>query len=173
MTTQKNDETMQDVLKKQAWIQLSNEFQWTEALLEKYHDKVDWDEVSENTDIQWTIPMIRKFSNNLNWSVFTKTIAKGKMNLLFLETFKDCWDWQVLSERSEIGLTHEILMKYADRWNWEKLIRCHFHRIFDQKGIDFYEKYKEYIPEDKLQGSSLWYEMINQKERELLNDLIS
>ena len=55
-----SNDFMQEIAKEEAWKELSSDFKWTESLLEKYQDKVDWQEVSENRDILWTIPMIQK-----------------------------------------------------------------------------------------------------------------
>ena len=62
MATTINDEFMQQIATEQAWKELSENFAWTETLLEKYCDKVDWEEISANTNIIWTIPMLQKFS---------------------------------------------------------------------------------------------------------------
>ena len=48
-----DDEFMQQVMTEQAWKNLSEEFTWTEALLEKYADKVDWKEISDNCNMIW------------------------------------------------------------------------------------------------------------------------
>lgn len=58
MAQEINDEFMQQVIIEQAWKSLSEEFGWTESLLEKYADKVDWKEISDNRNIVWTIPML-------------------------------------------------------------------------------------------------------------------
>lgn len=44
----KNNEIMAKALMKDAWDKLSEEFSWNEQLLERYKDKVNWDEVSRN-----------------------------------------------------------------------------------------------------------------------------
>lgn len=44
---------------------------------------------------------------------------------------------------------------------------------FERKGMDFYEKFKEYIPVSKLQGSNLWREMVEQQQKSLIKDIIS
>lgn len=54
-----SNDFMQDISMKDAWKELSSDFGWSEAMLEKYQDKVDWDDISENRHIRWTIPMIR------------------------------------------------------------------------------------------------------------------
>lgn len=44
----KNNEIMAKALMKDTWDKLSEEFSWNEQLLERYKDKVNWDEVSRN-----------------------------------------------------------------------------------------------------------------------------
>lgn len=62
-----SNDFMQKIATEEAWKELSGDFQWNESLLEKYQDKVDWHEVSENTNILWTIPMVQKFKNRIDW----------------------------------------------------------------------------------------------------------
>ncbi len=42
-----SNEFMQNIATEEAWKVLSSDFAWSEAILEKYQDKVDWDEISE------------------------------------------------------------------------------------------------------------------------------
>ena len=61
-----SNDFMQDISMKDAWKELSSNFSWSEAMLEKYQDKVNWDEISENRNIRWTLPMIQKFQKKIN-----------------------------------------------------------------------------------------------------------
>ena len=67
-----SNDFMQKIATEKAWKELSEEFTWSETLLEKYQDKVDWNEISENRHIRWTIPMIQKFQNKINWEIFSE-----------------------------------------------------------------------------------------------------
>ena len=89
-----------------------------------------------------------------------------------IETFKDCWDWEVLSDKSCIDMTHELLIKYADRWNWAYII--------DRYGDDsityneeFLEKYGEYIPASELGGSKLWDCIIEKRIKALKQEILA
>ena len=46
-----SNDFMQNIASEEAWKKLSGEFSWSETLLEKCQDKVDWDEISENQNI--------------------------------------------------------------------------------------------------------------------------
>ena len=70
---------MQKIMNEEAWKELSNNFNWSETMLEKYQDKVNWDEISKNTSIRWTIPMIQKFKNRINWETFSEYINENSL----------------------------------------------------------------------------------------------
>ena len=168
-----SNEFMQKISTDEAWKELSGTYSWSESLLEKYQDKVDWHEVSENPFILWTIPMIQKFKNRIDWDKFSRHARTETLTEAFIDAFKDKWNWAELSENSSMKLTHELLEKYADKWNWEAIIDCWECNIFDEKGIDFYERYKDYIPASKLQHSMLWKEIVKQQKRQLINEIIA
>lgn len=72
MEQKTNDDFMRNILIEEAWKKLSSNFSWSETLLEKYQNCVDWNSISSNYNIQWTIPMITKFSKRINWSTFSE-----------------------------------------------------------------------------------------------------
>lgn len=168
-----SNEFMQIISTDEAWKELSGTYSWSESLLEKYQDRVDWHDVSENPFILWTIPMIQKFKNRIDWDKFSRHARTETLTEAFIDAFKDKWNWTELSENSAMELTHELLEKYADKWNWETIIDCWECNIFDEKGIDFYEKYKDYIPASKLQQSMLWKEIVKQQKIQLINEIIA
>lgn len=168
-----SNEFMQKISTDEAWKELSGTYCWSESLLEKYQDRVDWHDVSENPFILWTIPMIQKFKNRIDWDKFSRHARTETLTEAFIDAFKDKWNWTELSENSAMELTHELLEKYADKWNWETIIDCWECNIFDEKGIDFYERYKDYIPASKLQQSMLWKEIVKQQKIQLINEIIA
>ena len=168
-TTVLSNEFMQNIATEEAWKELSGDFNWSETTLEKYQDKVDWDEISRNSRIRWTIPMIQKFQKKINWDVFSDDADVDILTEKYLDAFKEKWNWHELSRNVE--LTDELLEKYADRWDWEVLIDCYSHSIFDTKPIEFYEKYKEYIPASKLQNTQLWRYIVDQRAKQLADEI--
>ena len=162
-----SNEFMQKIATEKAWEKLSEDFNWSETLLEKYQDKVDWRLVSENTSIQWTIPMIQKFKNRIDWDKFSEYADEETLTEAVIEAFKDKWNWSELSKNTSLELTHQLLEKYADSWNWEDIIDRYNNNLFDNEGVEFYEKYKDRIPDAKLQDSVLWREIVEQRVRQL------
>ncbi len=75
--------------------------------------------------------------------------------------------WSELSKNGNLELSQELLEKYADSWDWEEIIDKYNNNIFDNEGIDFYERYKDHIPAAKLQDSILWSDIVEQRVRQL------
>ena len=166
-----SNDFMQDISMKDAWKELSSDFGWSEALLEKYQDKVSWDEISGNSNIRWTIPMIQKFQKKINWERLSECADENTLTESFIEAFKDKWDWNKLSNNNNVLSSQALIDKYADRWNWEEIIDSYFHNVYDYKPIEFYEKYKEYIPVSKLQNTYLWRCIVEQRAKQLAEEI--
>lgn len=168
-----SNEFMQNIATEEAWKNLSGEFKWDETLLEKYQDKVDWDELSGNSYIQWTIPMIRKFQKKINWDKLSSSIEGDILTEGMMEAFKEQWNWHKLSGKWGLKLTHELIEKYADKWDWEQLIDMRTTSVFEGEEIDFYERYKNYIPVTKLQNTELWRGIVCQHKKQLIEEILS
>ena len=166
-----SNEFMQKIMTEEAWKELSEDFNWSETLLEKYQGKVDWNVISESRNIRWTIPMIQKFKNRINWEKFSLYIDEEVVTENIIETFKDKWNWHKLSENSNVVLSYDLLDKYADLWDWEEIISRYSNQPFENNGIEFYERYKEHIPAAKLQNSQLWNEIVRQQKRQLIAEI--
>ena len=166
-----SNEFMQNIATEEAWKELSSEFNWSEPMLEKYQDKVDWDEIAENRYIRWTIPMMRKFQKKINWDKLSANIDEDILTEGMIEAFKNQWNWHELSGNWGLKLTHEIIEKYADKWDWEQLIDKRNNNVFEGRGIDFYERYKDHIPVTKLQNTGLWIGIICQQKNHLIEEI--
>lgn len=166
-----SNEFMQHSAENEAWRKISANYSLTESMLEKYADKLDWDEVSQNSAINWTISMLDKFKKKLNWKSLPNYIGEDALTPSVIESFKDLWDWDNLSERAP--LSEDLLVTYADRWNWSRIInRYNRGEDCEDRGISFYEKFKDYIPEAKLQDSYLWNEIVKQTKMQIINDMV-
>ena len=173
---QLDNEFMQTLLNAKTWQNLSAELNWSEALLEKCKDKVDWNEVSQNTSILWSIPMLKHFQKYINWNKLSEYINKDSLTPEMIEAFKDCWDWHELSDNYNLILTDDLLEKYADLWDWEHIIDRNSHyssEPFEVCPMEFYNKYKDRISTAMLQESKLWNYMQKQRQQEILRDLLN
>lgn len=166
-----SNEFMQNIATEEAWKELSSTFSWTETLLDKYQDKVNWEEISENRNIRWTLPMIQKFQKKINWDRFSEYADEHVLTEAIIEAYKDKWNWHELSGNSDLPLTYDLLEKYADKWDWERIIDSYGHDIYDKHAIEFYEKFKDYIPVFKLQNTNLWTSIVQQRSKQLAAEI--
>jgi hypothetical protein len=166
-----SNEFMQNIATEEAWKELSEYFAWSEAMLEKYQDKVNWDEVSNNRNIRWTLPMIQKFQKKINWDKFSEYADENVLTEPIIDAFKERWNWHELSGNRELPLTNDLLEKYADKLDWEQIIDSYGHDIYDKHAIEFYEKFKDYIPVSKLQNTCLWRAIVEQRSKQLAAEI--
>lgn len=86
MATKKlTNEFMEKILNDSAWKELSGDFQWTEQMLEKHKTKVDWKEISNNSNIVWTPVMLEKFKKLIDWKELSKTSCETILT-------EECWN---------------------------------------------------------------------------------
>ena len=165
-----SNEFMQNIATEEAWKELSSNFNWSETLLEKCQDKVNWDEISENRNIRWTIPMIQKFQKKINWDKFSyadeDVLTEG-----IIEAFKDKWNWHNLSENGNLPMTDELLEKFADRWDWEEIVDNYGQSVYYKRAMEIYEKFKDYIPVSKLRNTPLWTSIVEQRAKQLAEEI--
>ncbi|MBO5796512.1 MAG: hypothetical protein J6R28_07690 [Bacteroides sp.] len=167
-----SNDFMQRIADEGAWKELSSDLNWTEALLEKFQDKIDWQELSGNRNILWTIPMLQKFKHRINWDKLSRYADEKTLTENCIETFKEKWNWSELS--NNYSITNQLLEKFADKWDWDSVIDGYNNNLFSSdSAIEFYERYKEYIPAAKLQNSRLWNEIVEQRKKQILSEIIS
>ena len=172
MESKLNDEHLLKCATEEAWNILSEEFDWTESLLEKYQENLNWKSISENRQIKWNLTMLDKFKERLHWDILSKEIHSEQIIPEILEKFKERWDWYKLSANWHIDLTCETIDKYAECWDWKELIDHRFtSNPYETDPIGFYEKYKKYIPHYILKDSSLWESIVNVRKEQLISTL--
>ena len=160
---------MSQIMDEAAWKELSGEFPWSEQLLEKYRDKVDWNEVSGNSTMLWTASMLEKFRNKLDWNTLSRSGHRSILTAELFERFKDRWDWSALSGNTDIEMTCELIDRFIDRWDWRELIdRYDDNKLYDRA---FLERYKEYIPASALQNSRLWSAIVEQRKWQIAREI--
>lgn len=169
-TPRLSNEFMEKIMTDEVWKDLSDDFKWTEQTLEKYKDKVDWNEISDNREILWTPAMLEKFKHRLDWKKLSRTSDEALLDKANLEKFKDFWDWSELSDNSDLKLSYELIDKFIDRWDWKKLIDRYSDEIYS---IEFLEKYQDRIPVSELQDSLLWTALVRLRRKELAYEIIS
>lgn len=166
-----NNDFILSIAEQEAWDKLSSELHWSETMLEKFKDNVNWEEISSNSEIFWTISMLKKFSYRIDWNELSRMICNESLSEECITTFADKWNWSELSRNSNLKLTHQLLEKFRENWDWCKIIDRWRDELFENKGIDFYERYKENIPESVLKNSRLWDDMVFQYKNQIIAEI--
>lgn len=172
MATKKlTNEFMEKILNDSAWKQLSEDFAWTEQMLEKHKNKVDWKAISSNGNIVWTPSMLDKFRKFIDWHALSYTGCETILTEDCLEQFKDYWDWAKLSDNRNLELNYQLIDKFIDYWDWSELIdRWDISKLYN---ADFLERYADKIPSSQLQDSSLWIELVKKRAEKLKFEVIA
>ena len=70
----------------EAWGNVSGDFPFSEAQLEKYADKLDWKEVSGNTNIFWSVQMLEKFKRRIDWTALSRCLQEENVSAELLKS---------------------------------------------------------------------------------------
>lgn len=172
MATKKlNDDFMAKVLEDTVWQELSRDFQWNEALLEKCKDRVNWKDISYNSTILWSSSMLEKFKDFIDWNELSRIFSENNFCKDDLEKFKKYWNWNELSANSDLSFSLEFIDQYLDKWNWSDIINNYaIESLFNE---NFLDKYNQYIPASTLQNSRLWSKLVELKKEKVKNNILS
>ena len=163
---------MEKIMEDEAWKKLSSDFPWTEKMLEKFQNKVDWEEVSNNYNMLWTPSMLDKFKWKIDWHQLSGKSSEALMITENIERFKDYWDWKELSVNDSLAWSEQLIERFIDYWDWERLLNNYFldNKILNNK---FFEKYQDRIPASKLQNSNLWDNMVEEEKQKIIARIVS
>lgn len=117
-----SNEFMEKILNDSAWKELSESFEWTEQMLDKHKNQVDWKLISQNSNIVWTPAMLEKFKRLIDWKEFSSTGCETILTGDTLERYKDYWDWSELSENTDLEMNYQLIDRFIDQWDWHELI---------------------------------------------------
>lgn len=163
-----NNEFLNSVLETEAWKEISDSESLSMDILDKYADKLDWDEISENGNVIWTLDGINKFANRLNWSNFSKYCPDHIINEVTLQKFANRWDWKEISNRNCFYNDWKLLEKFADKADWSEVITN-----WDiEKPLEFFARFQQYIPMVKLQDSRLWNSMVEARAKRIMQEAV-
>ena len=103
---------------------------------------------------------------------FIKEIHSEQITPEILDKFKDRWDWYKLSANWHLNLTCEMIDTYSEYLDWKELIDRRFtSNPYETDPIDFYERYKKYIPQYILKESSLWDSIVDVHKEQLISEI--
>lgn len=169
METITNNEFLNSVLEAEAWKEVSQRESLSMEILEKYADRLDWEEISGNQNIIWTINGISKFANRLDWEEFSRSCPENLISETTLQKYAGKWDWKQLSNRDVVYNNWNLLEKFADKVNWSEVIT----NWNIEKPIDFFARFQQYIPMAKFQDSRLWDRIVESRAKNIMQEIIS
>ena len=163
---QVSDEMIQSIISAKAWSEISGNFGLTEEMLERYADKLNWNEVSKNSEIHWTVKLIEKWADRLNWEELSESGNEYLLTPDVIAYFVNRWNWRALSRNSNLKLDFTFIDRFIDKWDWAELIDCWRREEFYSK--EFFDKYRSHIPLNAfIEGSRLANELV-EKEAEII-----
>lgn len=163
-----NNEFLNSVLEAEAWKEISDDESLSMNMLDRYADKLDWDEISENRNIIWTPDGINKFASRLNWSDFSQSCPDHIINEVTLQKFANRWDWKAISNRDCFYNDWTLLEKFADKADWSEVIS----NWNIEKPLEFFARFQQYIPMAKLQDSRLWNSMVEARAKRIMQEAV-
>lgn len=163
-----SNDFLNSVLENEAWKEVSQCGYLSMAMVEKFADNLDWEEVSGNSHVIWTVEGINKFANRIHWDEFSRSCPENLLSETTLQKFASKWDWKALSNRDDIYNNWHLLEKFADKVNWGEVITN--WRI--EKPLEFFARFQQYIPMSKLQDSRLWNAMVEARAKHLIQEAI-
>ncbi len=101
------------------WKKLSSELSWTEELLTKYADQVDWEEISSNAKVLWTESLLRKFADKLDWEELSQNDAFALRCPDIIRPFALYWHWDVKTKYT--AWTPKFISEMKAHLDWKEL----------------------------------------------------
>lgn len=163
-----NNEFLNSVLESEAWKEVSSRELFSMEMIEKFADKLDWEEISGNQNILWTVDGISKYANKIHWDDFSNSCPDNIITETTLNKFSGKWDWKCLSNRDVLYNNWSLLEKFADKVNWGEIIT----NWNIEKPVEFFARFQQYIPMSKLQDSSLWRAMVEARSKKIMQEAI-
>lgn len=163
-----SNDFLNSVLETEAWKEVSQSGSLSMTMIEKFADRLDWEEVSGNSNVIWTVEGINKFANKIHWDEFSRSCPENFLSESTLQKFAPKWDWKTLSNRDDIYNNWRLLEKFADKVNWGEIIT----NWNIEKPLEFFSCFQQYIPMSKLQDSRLWNAMVEVRAKHLIQEAI-
>ncbi len=169
---QVSDEMIQSIISAKAWDEISGNFGLTEEMLERYADKLNWNEVSKNSEIHWTVKLIEKWADRLNWEELSESSNDYLLTPDVIAYFVNRWNWRVLSRNHSLKLDYTFIDRFIDKWDWSELIECWGREDLYNKV--FFDRYRSHIPLTPfLDNSRLVNEMVEREAEQIKKELTS
>ncbi len=163
------DADIQAALENKVWQQVSISKALSMEMIERYSDKLDWNDISENSNILWTIQDLWKHADKLNWRLFSIHCDSSLMSEVYLKEFSDYWDWENLSSRCEIVNNWGLIEEFADLIDWDAMINTWSLG----NPLEFFKRFEKYILNENFTESRLFSLIADEYVNTLMFELIN
>ncbi|MDR0938123.1 MAG: hypothetical protein LBN29_02040 [Mediterranea sp.] len=176
-----NEAFFAQMREEEVWKKLSEDyitnFVWTEALLERYRDKVDWKLLSGSSYVLWTGSMLEKFKLSLDWDA----LSGNSSGILFtqenLRKYRKRWNWMKLSENGNVVWSVEMLEEFKDDIDWDAFAAGGYHyRSENEAKVSpqlIFEKYQSRFSASRFKDSHLWDTLLECDKDELIKKILA
>lgn len=168
-----SNEFIEDLITVEAWAHMSEEFKWTEAMLEKYEKNINWDKLSSNGQMVWTQSILDKLKHKLNWNLLSDNSNNELFSDANLERYQNYWNWSIISEQRWLELSIETIKKFEHRWDWIKLVDSDNYSLSNQFETNLLELFISKVPISTLMDSSLWRSYVKAHAEEITQKIVS
>lgn len=97
---------------------------WSSSFIDNFAERWDWHRISWNEALPWSIDLIDQYAGILYWGVLD-TNQKLPWSGDFIRRYEDFWDWAGLSMRGSPPWSVWLIDEFADRWDWSNLSGNH------------------------------------------------
>jgi hypothetical protein len=172
-TNKFNEEFFAEIREAEVWKMLfdDGDLLWTEELIDRYQDRIDWKLLSGNNNVQWSASMLEKYKDKLDWEKLSDGSNDHLLSVENIRKYRSRWNWSNLSSNSSVRWTPEKVEEFKDLLDWSTFIDS--YRKDNLFTLEFFEKYKEYIPVASLQNSSLWRAILDIYKKKLIEEILS
>ena len=159
---------LKKALEDDTWKYISERYVFSMEMLEKYSDKLNWDDITINCHNLWTVKGVEKLADKINWNIFSRNCPKEFVCEEILVKFSDKWDWSEMSSRKEFYNNWNLLEKFKDKADWNRIIKG--WEI--ERPVEFLTKFKKYLPLDKIQETRLWSDLVLKYADMLIKEIV-
>ena len=109
-------------------IQDNTYFPWTLEVIRKHADKMDWDKISQDTELLLKYPQLfDEFRDHLRWFYISGN-EKLDWTEELIEKLEDKWEWEYLSGNRAINWTSGLIRKYHDKIDMDRVISGNYEQ---------------------------------------------
>lgn len=132
------------------WRDISCNHHLTEAQIEKYADKLDW-EALVTRKIPLSFSFLNKYKDKIDWHIYVEN-HRNYISDDFCREFMDYVDWSFISYNCD-KLSYEFMREFRSYIQWY-CVSCSIDNIFCRK------KYLDFVREFKKE---LWWDLMSGK----------